>query len=254
MRNKSLNAKGFTPLLLPILVAAVLVVGGTGAYVYHHSHKSKTPVVAKSTTTAKTPTQTSKGGAAAAASNPYAGWQTYTSSEEKASFKYPSNWTVDPQGEYVSNDSSNKDCSAIMSPDGKVVVRWTSELDGLGNEPGASYPLNTLVSKTPLPSISGDYVVSGITTLDGSNYYPWIALENDPTYGVLTSGVGGNLDLFMGVNNINPTTGTHDTALFSTSGPKTNDGAPALTETQAIAYLSNSDMQQAKQILQSFSY
>jgi uncharacterized protein (UPF0333 family) len=51
MGKLSLNTKGFAPLILLAAVAAVLVVGGTGVYVYHKNHKAQTP--ASVSTTAK---------------------------------------------------------------------------------------------------------------------------------------------------------------------------------------------------------
>lgn len=244
------DQKGFSAVESILVLVIVALIGVVGFMVYKNHNKTKpapaASTAAKSTTT---PAKTTP-----ASTNPYAGWKTYTSSVEKITFKYPADWTADTADQYASNDPSNSDYTALRSADGKVVVRWTSLIDGFGNEHDANYPLNTVVDKTPIVGAAGDYVVSGITTLDGSTYYPWIAVENNASYGILSSGVGGSLDLFMGHNNVNPTTGTPDAALFSTSGPRTNQGAPSLTEAAAKAYLSNSDMQQAKLILKSFTY
>jgi len=235
------------------VIVLVVIVGG-GAYVYHKNHKTKTVSDSTSTSSTSKTSKTSTNDKTATTTDPYAGWQTYTSTEEKATFKYPSNWTVDTADQYASNDSAIHDYTGLKSPDGKVLVRWTSKIDGFGNEHSANYPYTTAIDKTPVTGAASDYVVSGITTADGSTYYPWIALENDAAYGALSTGVAGSLDTFLGRNNLDSTTGQPDTALFSTSGPRVNQGAPALSQSDAQAYLSSADMQQAKLILESFSH
>jgi hypothetical protein len=106
MSIKSLNAKGFAPLLLLVGVAAVLVVGGSGAYVYHKNHKPK--AAATTNASAKTPTQTDKSsttsGATLATPNPYAGWNTYTLAGTGGTFKYPSTWAVTDEGVSCGSD------------------------------------------------------------------------------------------------------------------------------------------------------
>jgi hypothetical protein len=245
-RTSTSNSQGFALVELLLAAAVVLVLGVAGVLVYNQQHKPKSDTTANSSTNTSTSKQT--------AADPYAGWKIYASTVEKVTFKYPADWTVDAADQYASNDPTNHDYIALKSPSGNVVVRWTSEVDGFGGEPGANYPLSKVFDKTPISGASNDYVVSGITTLDGSIYYPWIAVENDATYGALSSGVNSGLALFMGHNNVNPTTEKADTTLFSTSGPRVNEGAPGLSEAQAQAYLSNADMQQAKLILASLSY
>lgn len=247
------NESGFSAVEAVLVLVVVMLIGVLGYMVYkdHHKTTATNPATNSSQTTA---TGTSSSTKTTTTPDPYAGWKTYTSSIEKITFKYPSDWTVDTTDQQVSNDPTNSDYTAYKSPDGKVVVHWTSLIDGFGNEHDANYPLNSVIDKTAIVGASGDYVVSGITTLDGSTYYPWIAVENDPSYGILSSGVGGSLDMFMGRNNINSTTGKPDTALFSTSGPRSDQGAPSLSRAQAQTYLSNSDMEQAKLILASLNY
>ena len=249
-RQRNNNGFGVIELLLILLVAVVLA--GAGWYVWMrergtHSNGSTgtTQDGGGNPNPAPTPSP---------APDPYAGWKTYSSTQEKATFRYPTDWTVDAAAQYASNDSANTDYIALKSPDGKVVVHWTSMITGFGNEHGSSYPLHEVVDKTAIVGASGDHVVSGVSTLDGTTYYPWIAVENDSNYGILSSGVQGTLDLFVGRNNINKSTGRHDTALFSTSGPQTNQGAPGLGKAEAEAYLGNANMQQAKLILLSLTY
>jgi len=242
MAKLNKNEAGFGAAESLLILVIVAIIGFTGWYVYHAKQTSGKN---NTTSASATPTPTSV----------YAGWKTYTSSAEKATFKYPAGWAIDTADQYVSNDANNSDYTALKSPDGKVVVRWTSLINGFGNEHGDSYPLNTVIDKMPITGATGYYVVSGVTTLDGTTYFPWVAVENDASFGVLSSGVSGNLDLFMGRNNIDPISGNANTALFSTNGPRTNLGVPSFSsKAQAIAYLSNNDVKQAKLILGSLSY
>lgn len=186
--------------------------------------------------------------------DPYSGWETYVSPVEKITFQYPADWTVDSQDALRPNDPNNTDYTALKSPDGKVVVHWTSEIDGFGDEYGASYPYSEIIDKTAIPGAVNRYVVSGITTLDGQTYYPWVAAEDPTMVAKFSRGVAGDVAIFMGINNINPTTGMPDGVLFSTSGFRTHNSEPGLAKAEAKAYLSNADIQQAKQILLSFHY
>jgi len=98
MSKKSLNNKGFAPLLLLIGIAAVLVVGGGGAYVYHQNHKPKSSAVSDSSTTTKTSTQTSNSQQSAASSTQQAKtsamstWSTFSNTTLGLTFRYPSDW------------------------------------------------------------------------------------------------------------------------------------------------------------------
>ncbi len=186
--------------------------------------------------------------------DPYSGWQTYVSPVEKITFQYPADWTVDSADALRPNDPNNTDYTALKSPDGKVVVHWMSEIDGFGDEYGTSYPYNEIIDKAAIPGAVDHYVISGITTLNGQTYYPWIAAEDSTLATKFSHGVAGNIDFFMGLNNINPTTNSQSGILFSTSGPRTNNDEPGLTKADATAYLSNADMQLAKKILLSFHY
>lgn len=233
---------GLLELLLGIVTLAALGLGGWVAY------SKLAAKSASSTTNTKTSVVPSR------ATDPYAGWKVYTSSAEKITFKYPDDWMVDAQDALVPNDPANTDYIALKSPDGKVVVHWVSEVDGFGDEHTDSYPYNEIIDKTLIPGAAHHYVISGITTLDSKTYYPWIAVGDDTQAAKFSKGVAGNVAFFTGINNINPTTNSHSGVLFSTSGLRTNQSEPALTEARAKAYLSSADMQQAKLILLSLHY
>jgi hypothetical protein len=185
----------------------------------------------------------------------YTGWITYTSSVEKLSFKYPSNWTLDPAAAYAATFPSVKDYTAIKSPDGKATVHWTSIMTGYASTDSPFFPYVYVLDKTAIPGAHGDYVVSGATTLDGSEYYPWIAVQS-ANGGMLTSGDNGSPNTFMGRNNTDVAHSYPPQALLSTSGPRPNDNNarsfPSLS--QADAYLKTPDMQEAKSILLSVTY
>jgi hypothetical protein len=91
MQRNSLNTKGFGLVGVLMIVVALVVVGGSGAYVYHRDHKSKSPAVSDSSTTTKTSTHTST---TTAATDQYAGWLSSSLKREGLMFKYPSSWTL----------------------------------------------------------------------------------------------------------------------------------------------------------------
>jgi cytoskeletal protein RodZ len=232
-----------TVILLAVLVVAVLAV--TGVVVYQR-HKPSSAKNSGATSLTQTTTQPQSTATQSTQPNP-----TYTSAQEKASFRYPTNWTV-TKPYMVSNDSKNTDQVGITSPSGAIKISWVTDLVGFGNEHGASYPLNTVVDKTPITNAPGLYVVSGITTLDGTTYYPWIAIQD--SNGILTSGVQGNLVTFISRHALNPTTNDVTGILFATCGAHTDQNSPALTQSQATVWFSGSEAQQAKLILLSYSY
>src|ERR1017187_5395084 len=108
---KKLNNKteGFTLVetLLVLLIVAVICFGGY--YVYHNQHKTNNSTSTATKTTTTTSSQTS--------SNLYAGWKLYTLTNEQASFKYPSNWTLtnDNTGSSATTDSDQVE---VKAPDG----------------------------------------------------------------------------------------------------------------------------------------
>src|SRR6266567_8694714 len=237
------NQSGFSAFvfLLPILVVTVLAVGGLVIY-QHHKPSSATNSAATSPT--QTTTQPQSTAAQSAQANPYKGWQTYTSAGEKASFKYPTNWTVTKS--VSPSNETNADTVGIKSPSGAITISWVSAISGFGNEQGTSYPLHTVIDKTPTSAAVGYYVVSGITTLDRNTYYPWFAVQD--ANGILASGVKGDLAIFKGKHNLNPSTKHVTGILLATCGARTVQNSPALTQAQATAWFSGSEAQQAKLI------
>ena len=220
-----------------ILLTLFAVALGTGIYLYHLNKISPKPIIGLQSQMKKSVA-------------PYAGWNTYNSVSEKASFRYPKSWKVTKPYE-VSNDGNNTDQVGITSPSGKITISYVTDLTGFGNEHTSLYPNNTVITKTPIKNAPGLYVVSGITTTDGKTYSPWIAVQDDN--GIVNSGVMGNVATFTSHYAINPSTDDFTGILFSTSGARTNQNSPSLTKSQATAWLETTEARQAKQILLSFN-
>lgn len=220
-------------LIVAILVVVLLLVVVGSALAYFHL---KTPVKAANTANTQ---QT-------AISAPYAGWKTYTSPREKASFKYPSNWTIS-KPYMVSNDVNNTDQIGIKSPSGAITISYVTTLVGFGDEHTDNYPLNEIIDKSPITGAPGLSVVSGITTLDSKTYYPWIAVQDSS--GITKSGVMGNVVTFTSHWAVDPPTNNFTGILFSTSAARTNQNSPALTKAQAGAWFNGSEAKQAKEIM-----
>jgi hypothetical protein len=236
MRNREAGNSLIIALVAVLIVAAL---GVSGWFVYQHNRPQSSSATGSNQTGNPTNNSTTQPTT-----------RTYTSDKEQATFKYPSNWTVTTPVT-VSNDPNNKDYIGLSSPSGNIKVSYTTDISGFGNEHTASYPYNIIIDKTAITTAPGLYVVSGITTLDGTTYHPWIAVQDST--GILTTGVQGNLITFNALHAQNSSTKTLGRILFSTSGPLTDMNSPALTQTQATTWLSSAEAQQAKQIMLSFT-
>lgn len=134
---------------------------------------------------------------------------TYTSSFEKLSFKYPSNWKI---AQFQKADSSNGDSMTIQSPNGKVEISWIATLDGLGGscdpnipftqkegELGAPCPLYEVIEKQKLPAITSLYLVAYLNTSDAVTYEPILAVVDSSS--ILETKRGMGYLLFKSKNN-----------------------------------------------------
>jgi len=244
--DRSSTSKGFGIIGVIVIIVVLALASGIGVYVYRqHRHTNtnnqhNTSGSTNNQTNANSNTQTQ---------DVYAGWKTYTSATEKATFRYPGDWML-MQSKLASVYSSD-DATGVMSPSGAITITWASSVGGLGNEHSASYPYNTVVNRTPITNASGLYVVSGVTTLDGTTYHPWIALQD--ANGISQSGVAGDVVTFAAKHAINSSTNGPANEVFSTSGIRADQNTPALTQAQATAWFSSAEAQQAKLVLLSFS-
>ncbi|HEU4967148.1 MAG TPA: hypothetical protein VFT53_06790, partial [Candidatus Saccharimonadales bacterium] len=173
-------------------------------------------------------------------------WKTYTSSDEKASFRYPETWKTVASCIH-SNDANNNDHVCLASPSGEIKISWVTDLSGLGGEHSANYPYNTIFNKTAIAKAPGLYVISGATTLDGKTYHPWIAVQDDN--GIVSTDVQGDVATFTSHWATNPTTDDLTGILFSTTGARTSQSTPGLTKAQAASWFSGAEAQQAKTIM-----
>jgi hypothetical protein len=263
LRRRIGTEEGFGLVGILIVIVLLIVVGGTGTYVWHRDHKAKPST--GSTTQSKSTTSSTK--SAPPPTDPYAGWKTYTSTFEKLSFRYPSNWTATPSSGRFG--VTGADSLQLEDPSGKVAVSWYSAVQGLGGACDSTIMPGTAVASgalSPCPywyvldkqKLSGAdlYYVDGVTTSDGTTYSPWCALQAPD--GVLSSKGSIGYMLFKGKNNDFVQNG-HDFGLQEAGllcSKSSLGGAEAMTGTkaQATAYLSSPEMQQAKLMLLSASY
>lgn len=261
------SQSGFSAIeaLLIILVVAAMAVIGFVVYQHHRPNSAKNSAATNLTHTTS-PTQSTV--AQSAPTDPYEGWKLYTSSEEKASFKYPSNWTtVDTSGKI----GATGDSLQLKSPSGALTLSWFSAVSGLGGACDATIMPGTAVGTGalgPCPywyvldkqKLTGAdlYYVAGIETNDDSTYAPWCALQS--SNGILNNEGSIGYQLFQGKNNDFKENG-HDLGLQQAGlkcgtsfGDFAHQGLPTGTKAQATALLSTSEYQQAKLILLSFSY
>lgn len=234
-------------IFLKILASTALIalgVFGVLAYQKYFVNKPTTDISSPTPVALATPDST-------------ADWKTYTSKQEKISFKYPSTWKVVTPA--VGSTNPDGDALTIQSPSGKIKINWVSFVDGLGGacdteialgqtptEGLGPCPLFTFMGKTPINGAPGLYVVSGTMTSDGKSYEPFMAVQDTNMGSLLSTQRTMGYDLYEGKNNGGAS------VLFATSGIY-GDGQ-SLTESEAEAWFNTQEAQEAKQILLSLTY
>ena len=84
------NEKGFGAVEGLLIVVIVVLIGVVGWFVYkNHNKTTNNTTTSNTATTAPTKTASTPQSV-----DPYAGWKTYTSPDEKFTLKYPTDWTV----------------------------------------------------------------------------------------------------------------------------------------------------------------
>jgi len=245
------NEQGFGAIEGIIIVAVVVLLGVVG-YMVYKNHNKTTPTATTTTpvaTTTPTTTPTPK------AVDPYAGWKTYTSKTEKASFKYPSDWkSITPP---LESNEPGADAFTVASPSGEVKVSWMSAISGLGGAcddtiapKNGGCPAITVISSKSIKGASGLNVISAIVTNNGSTYQPWIGVNTSD----FKNGQNTAYVTFFGRHNSSLPTANGEKQLmfFGTSGPSMS--GPKLSQTDAKAWLSKSEVQKAKLIYESLTY
>lgn len=185
-------------------------------------------------------------------------WKTYSSSTEKATFKYPSNWKIVKPA--LESNIPGADTIGLQSPSGEIKVSWISAADGFGGGCNTNSPLGssdgcdlfTLIEKMPIKDASGLYVISGTITKDGKIYKPFLAIQDDNGLVKTTRTMG--YDMFTGKNNGNlKELNGQNVNVFFTTGNTYGNG-PELSKSDADAWFNKPEAIQAKQILSSLSY
>lgn len=101
MQRINKDESGFSVVEVILVVVIVALIGVVGWLVYKDHHKTTTASTANNTssnqpaTTTKT-TSTTSTSTKTTSTNPYAGWNTYTASDNTYTVNYPSNWVSDP--------------------------------------------------------------------------------------------------------------------------------------------------------------
>ena len=177
--------------------------------------------------------------------------KTYTSAFERLRFQYPSDWQ--PTAASLESNIPQADTFTIKSPSGKIKISWISAIDGLGGgcddtiPPGTegACPLYEVIEKEKLKN-ADLYFVSYIVTLDNKKFYPVYALQG--SNGMLETERSLGYLLFTGKNN-----GKLLAGLMIGSVPYGSSTFSG-TRQQAIDYLNDPEMSQAKNIFLSTSY
>ena len=116
MQRINKDESGFSAVEVILVVVIVALIGVVGWFVYKDHHKTTTASTANNTssnqpaTTTKTTSTTSTSTKTTSTTNPYAGWNTYTASDNTYTVNYPSNWVSDPC-------STNNTCSTTAEVD-----------------------------------------------------------------------------------------------------------------------------------------
>lgn len=159
------NENGFSAVELLLVLLTLIVIGGAGYFVAKHVDK-KTPTTATtvSTTTTTSATTSPTIPKPAQPVNPYAGWSTYSSTNEGLSFKYPVNWTAQNDPCVNPDTQVNGQCYQFLTPKTasssyifEVTYYWNQQAASAlksGETIKSVTPLNVSGTKTPLSLVS----------------------------------------------------------------------------------------------------
>lgn len=206
---------------------------------------------------------------ASSSTGPYAGWQSYSSSYEKLSFRYPSGWKIKTYD--YSTQITGADSATLTSPSGAVSMVWYSAVQGIGGACSTEVMPGTTPSDGslgPCPywyvehkqKLAGAdlYYVDGVEELsDGKGYIPWCGLQAADGITQNQSNIG--YMVFPSKTNRSKASDGQDLGPIQVEFACGNDFTGTIPSTgtskdQAEAFLTNPEMQQAKQILLSAAY
>jgi hypothetical protein len=141
-----------------IILAAIVILAAIFAWVY--VHPAKTPAAAEVATSSPTPSPVTE-------ADPYAGWNTYTSTEEASlAFRYPATWTEKNTSDPTSTGDTKADSADFTSPNG-TVVNWASNVEGIGGACGETGG-TSIVTDSEVLETPGLYYVEAKTTVPGT--------------------------------------------------------------------------------------
>ncbi len=251
------NEKGFSAVEVILVLVVIIAIGVVGWLVYKDVHKANKATTAStaSNTGTKTPKATPKTTTAAS-------YKSYMDTAAKASFQYPSTWTIasirgncdELNGCAPSTDQTS--AVDVTSPDGSMKLVW-SGISGIGGYCDNTLPptqsggctSETVFSATPIPMASGFYAVEGATELSSGQYQPFLAVQ-DKT-GAITTGEPGLWYQSFTLPSTGHGTVFHMDNIYSdTNSTATPQTFSTLKEAQD--YFSSTNAAQAKQILLSF--
>jgi hypothetical protein len=257
------NEKGFSAVEVVLVIVVIVLIGTVGWLVYKNHHKT---VASSAVSTTKiSPSKPAKPKAV----NPYAGWDSYTSSFEKLSFKYPSDWT--PVTYDYSTEINGADSLKLTSPSGNASVAWYSAVEGIGGAcsvdimPGTTVSNGSLgpcpywyvLDKQKLTGADLYYVDGVVEESDGDTYSAWCSLQAPNGIVQNESNIGYMLFLSKYNQNIGADgkdLGPYQPALLCGNDNFGGQIGPSGTKAQATAFLSTPEFQQAKLILLSATY
>ncbi|MEI9913935.1 MAG: hypothetical protein WDN66_02945 [Candidatus Saccharibacteria bacterium] len=157
-----LNNKGFGAIGVLIIVVVIFAIGFSGWAVYHHNHKTKPVVTTKTTANTKQNSSTKK---TTQQTNPYAGWQTYTSSVGSFALKYPSTWQI----------SGFQGTTAVTQVNGQDTDIRLVNTESSSN----SFGMDIVLSSKPSDTMD-DYSEGTVTSLS-NGLSVWIHNQGDPS-------------------------------------------------------------------------
>jgi Tfp pilus assembly protein PilE len=168
--SKINNQKGFAVVEVVLSVLLLAAIGFAGYFAYK-DHQNKSTKTASITTVASKPTTTTP-------ASPTAGWKTYTSSYEQASFKYPASWSLSSQPDQLADQTGVNDVT-LTSPNG-LTLNYSDSVSGLGGGCPPGSPAIMLTKVQELPNAGGTstvYLVENGGTVGLADSSAW---NNEP--------------------------------------------------------------------------
>jgi hypothetical protein len=147
-KNTTRSQLGFSVVELIMLLVIVGLIGFIGYYVWHT--KQNTDKSLNSAT--NTSLGANKSGSVIPVSE--ANWKGYCSTTENACFKYPADWTLEPQ-----NASDPNDESVLLTGPGGLTASFQPNVSGLGGACDPSTTSHVFINKViALPKVSNLYI------------------------------------------------------------------------------------------------